>query len=808
ALAASPLANLRAIVETLALPPSVQPANALRLSRSVAQSYSPQSDIAPRLIAALKPAAAPTLYQAWQGIATPATGIEILAPRVKAALFAANYAGPASVTRGAPPSFTAPSISTAWQPSMIPTWSADDAGAVNTPPPAVALDATYEQIEIGTWVAIDRPAIDANGVVAAVRTRTYHLVTAANTTTMDTTTGFTAKVTLLTLEPQWLSDMSTAQAPPNLQTYIADPHALRGTVVYAQTEPLDVTDEPIDTDVEGSSIDLDVVYDGLEPGRWVIVSGTRTDIPNTSGVVANERVMIAAVAQGSQTPYSIPFPLASPPFASVAYTSGADAYGDRLVVGVLTDPLLLKSLAAPAVPNQQFADQVELATGTYADAYVPTPDELKGKFPAFAGLLVSPETNIAYPGGTIPDVDVNKGIFAWRISADKVHTILTLANSLAYTYDRSTITIYGNVADATNGQSVGEIMGNGDATKSFPAFTLGQSPLTYVSANTPAGISSTLTVQVNDLQWQEIDDFLEAAPSERCYIERQDDAQATIVTFGNGSFGARLPTGTANVKALYRYGMGSGGNVDAGQISQLVTHPLGAQGVVNPLPATGGADPDTVDRARVNVPISVMALDRLVSVQDYADFSLAYAGIGKASAVRLSDGRQQIVLVTIAGAEDIPIDTSSDLFANLLLSLQTFGDPHLPVKLVVRRARLIVMSATVGLAPDYIWEDVVPNVRAALLALFAFDARDLGQTAFLSEAVRAAQDVGGVAFVNVTTFDGVPENVTAAQLASLAKTLTLRQYVRAEQAQINAPAELVFMTPDIPDTLILTQAGQ
>jgi len=145
---------------------------------------------------------------------------------------------------------------------------------------------------------------------------------------------------------------------------------------------------------------------------------------------------------------------------------------------------------------------------------------------------------------------------------------------------------------------------------------LSQSPLTYVSAATPSGASSTLAVQVNELEWNEVDDLAGATPNERCYVTSEDDAQKTKVTFGNGAHGARLPTGTANVKATYRYGMGSSGNVDPGQISQLATHPLGAQGVVNPLPASGGADPDRIDQARANAPIAVMALDRLVSVQD------------------------------------------------------------------------------------------------------------------------------------------------------------------------------------------------
>ena len=63
-------------------------------------------------------------------------------------------------------------------------------------------------------------------------------------------------------------------------------------------------------------------------------------------------------------------------------------------------------------------------------------------------------------------------------------------------------------------------------------------------------------------------------------------------------------------------------------------------------------------------------------VRDYADFSRTFAGIGKASAARLSDGSRQVVHVTIAGADDIPIDLNSDLYRNLVQALHVNGDPY------------------------------------------------------------------------------------------------------------------------------------
>jgi predicted phage baseplate assembly protein len=190
------------------------------------------------------------------------------------------------------------------------------------------------------------------------------------------------------------------------------------------------------------------------------------------------------------------------------------------------------------------------------------------------------------------------------------------------------------------------------------------------------------------------------------YVSRTDDDGLTTVTFGNGEHGARLPTGVQNVRAVYRSGTGAPGNVRAGQISLLTTRPLGVKEVINPLRASGGADREDRDLARENAPLAVMSLDRLVSVQDYADFARTFAGIAKAIATRASDGERELVFLTLAGAGDAPIDKTSDLYRNLLLALRQLGDPDLPLRVEARELRALVLSAGVALRPDFSWEPV------------------------------------------------------------------------------------------------------
>jgi hypothetical protein len=440
---------------------------------------------------------------------------------------------------------------------------------------------------------------------------------------MSTGSGFTGKSTQLALNPTWLSDLSANDQ----ESALSSADLLRGTIVYAQTESLELAEEPLDVDVELDSIELAELYDGLDSGRWIIVSGERTDIPNTTGVTASELVMLSSVVQGSRAPLCALFPARLVPFSQIYYTTDANTLGDRLVVGALAvDPTTLGQLNGPNEPNQQYCDQVQLALGTYVSAYVPTAAELRGDFHDFDGLLIDPVSLQPYPNGHLSAGKIGD-VFAWRISTQPVHTILKLANTLSYSYDATTVSIYANVVKATHGQTQGEVLGDGAASQALQQFPLHQSPLTYLPAPTPSGADSTLVVRVNEIEWQEADNLFVLGPSDREYITQADDAGNTTAITGNGEHGLRVPTGTANVKAVYRSGTGRAGNVDAQQISQLATQPLGVKSVINPLRAAGGADGDTRDQARRNVPIGITALDRLVSVADYADFARKFAGI-------------------------------------------------------------------------------------------------------------------------------------------------------------------------------------
>jgi predicted phage baseplate assembly protein len=360
-------------------------------------------------------------------------------------------------------------------------------------------------------------------------------------------------------------------------------------------------------------------------------------------------------------------------------------------------------------------------------------------------------------------------------------------DALMNSYDRTTVKIYGNVALATHGETVREILGSGNAAQPFQRFTLKQPPLTHVSAATATGAEATLKIWVNDMQWHERSSLYGCLPDERVYVIRTSDEGQTTVQFGDGRTGATLPSGQNNIQAVYRKGIGRGGNLDDGRLALLMTRPLEVKDVINPVTAGGGDNQEALEEARRNAPLTVMTLDRIVSLQDYEDFARAFAGIGKALASWIWDGLRQSVFVTVAGVNGVAVPTDSLLYRNLVKALLKAGDPSIPVTVGTYRPVYFKLRANIKVDPDYQADRVLTESRAALKAQFSFDARELGQPVALSEVIAVLQHVGGVLAVDVDQFT----RATGTEGLELPERLVAAMPV--EGARRPAPAELLLL---------------
>ncbi|MDN7179633.1 putative baseplate assembly protein [Caballeronia sp. SEWSISQ10-4 2] len=729
-----------AFTRALSLPPAQHPVNALDLHQNASERLKPDTDAGPQLLTRLDPALQGSLRTALRNTTVaPPSAVQVFAFNVRTAPFGStaplrNVVVPAN---GHSPATTAQQEWTFEVPAgssarLVEASRTRPAEAPPTVPLAfespgiLYLDSSYPNVVAPSWAFVR--GVDATGAprdpVISQITEVHGMARADY--------GLSAKTTRLMLDTPWFD-------PTNNGDFT---EVVRGTEVYVQSEALDLADAPITLSVDGASIELDDLHDGLAPGRWLIVTGERLDIPDTKGVSGTEVVMLKSASHAVET------------------------IGDD----------------ARTLPGGR-AGSVGVGAGTPAPTPTPGP--------------AARDDSSLLPGG-------------------RMRTTLTLSSALSYRYVRDSVRIYGNVINATHGETHAEILGSGDGKSAFRSFALRYAPLTYVSAATPSGVASTLQVRVNGVAWAEVKSFNGAGPDDRVFVTRQLADGTTQVTFGNGTQGATLPPGVENVRATYRSGIGVGGNANAGQVTQLATRPLGVMGVVNPVAAAGGADPESGADIRRHAPQGLASLDRLVSIADYEDFGRTFAGVGKASAVQLSADNTRLVHVTLAAANDAPLTAASALLVNLAAAIARFGDPYVRVRLQPREALLLVISARVKVAPAYEWTRVAPLISAALLDAFGFARRDLGQDVALSEVLAVMQNVAGVDYVDVDVFDriaeagalGELERIAYAREPSLHRMIVARMARRDNTAQGAAavlPAQIAYLSADIPATLTLTE---
>ena len=329
------------------------------------------------------------------------------------------------------------------------------------------------------------------------------------------------------------------------------------------------------------------------------------------------------------------------------------------------------------------------------------------------------------------------------------HTVFELTTELEHCYDPATMSIFANVALATHGETVREVLGSGDARQRHQCFTLKQPPLTFTPSSAPSGGETTLEIWVNEVRWREVPTLFGHGPNERIFVTRLADDGTVAVRFGDGRSGARLPTGTENVRAVYRKGTGLEGNLKARQLSLLPARPLGVKEVVNPVKSAGGDDPERLDQARENAPLTVLTLDRLVSLRDYEDFARAFSGIAKALATWTWNVHSRGILVTVAGPEGAEIAGNSETHDKLLQALVEYGNPLLPVAVKSCRKVPFRLTGSVRVASDRVLEKVDAAVKDALARQFGFAARDFGRPVAMSEVMAAIQKVSGVVFVDI-----------------------------------------------------------
>jgi uncharacterized protein (TIGR03437 family) len=210
----------------------------------------------------------------------------------------------------------------------------------------------------------------------------------------------------LTLAPNQLT--IAAGANSNVTATINPAQSATISVTLASSNTA-VATVPASVTIPANATSASFAITGVAAGTTTITATLPTSFGGGSATAS------VTVTSPSCKPNSV-LPSGFRPFSQVYYLTGANAGGDRLVVGVMppAQRQLLNTVPLPDQLNQRFCDPVELAPGLLAIAYVPTANERNGDFNSFAGLLLDPVNNQPFPGGVIPANRLGDP-HAWRI---------------------------------------------------------------------------------------------------------------------------------------------------------------------------------------------------------------------------------------------------------------------------------------------------------------------------------------------------------------------------------------------------------
>ena len=312
---------------------------------------------------------------------------------------------------------------------------------------------------------------------------------------------------------------------------------------------------------------------------------------------------------------------------------------------------------------------------------------------------------------------------------------------------------------------------------------LDRGPVTVVAGTGSAGTGSAGTAPaiLLDVQfeggdserWSPVPDLLDSPPFQQDFVAELGDDGRALLRFGDGEYGRSI-AGATSITATYRIGNGRGGNVGAEALSH-VSPPTAVdtgwiRSVRNPLPATGGLDPEPIEDVRARAPQAFRAKQlRAVTVEDWAAAAREIPEIQGAVAhfrwtgswytvVVAVDPRSPAALVT---DPDGRIRLSPDFAARTRARLERYRLAGYDLELLAPTFVPLELELEVCAAPGHFRADVAAAVaetlstralRGGRRGFFHPENFTFGQPVYLSRIYAAVESVEGVDSAVVRAF--------------------------------------------------------
>ena len=279
-----------------------------------------------------------------------------------------------------------------------------------------------------------------------------------------------------------------------------------------------------------------------------------------------------------------------------------------------------------------------------------------------------------------------------------------------------------------------------------------------------------LTLSDSANTWRPKRDLFNSSASAREFVLEIESDDTAGIRFGDDVHGERPEPGTA-FTASYRVGNGSAGNIGADALVHIAIPLAEIDSVRNPLPASGGADPESIEDARKNAPEAFRTQMRAVTAADYSEVTERNAEVQRAATTFRWTGSWNTVFITVDRRGGLDVD--EEFAADTRAHVEPFRMAGYDVGVNGPRFVPLDIEMDVCVDRDYFRSDVRVALEEVLgsaasprglRGLFHPDNFTFGQTVYLSPVYAAAQGIDGVHSVHVTKFQrqGVDDPVPLA----------------------------------------------
>ncbi|HWF08927.1 MAG TPA: putative baseplate assembly protein [Bryobacteraceae bacterium] len=294
---------------------------------------------------------------------------------------------------------------------------------------------------------------------------------------------------------------------------------------------------------------------------------------------------------------------------------------------------------------------------------------------------------------------------------------------------------------------------SGEPNPALSAYAL----MHWGAADAVPAIELTGTLNGVTSQWTPQPDLLADGPTDKKFVVETESDGTARLRFGDGVNGFRPVSGTT-FTASYRIGNGAAGNVGAESLVFFAGDPR-IESCTNPLPATGGTDPETTDQIRRRAPQAFMTQERAVTMPDYVRVAEMNPQIENAVATLRWTGSWYTVFIT--GEPRGAGNLTPSLIKALRRNINRYRLAGQDIELESPEYVPLGITLAVCVDPDYFRSDVEEALLQVLGSgksatgengLFHRDNFTFGQTVYLSPIYAAARKVPGVLSVTATTF--------------------------------------------------------